>query len=80
LLTVEGEWHFAPEEAHSPQQTVLSVLGTDSAPIFHKVHGWVKKWMPYEELFVPNAIHALQEMDPTAVAEGLARFFERHLF
>jgi pimeloyl-ACP methyl ester carboxylesterase len=75
------EWRFTFEDAQSVKQPVLSVLGTDSAPVFREVHELVKKWMPCaEELLVPNATHGLQEMNPAAVAEGLARFFERHPF
>jgi len=39
----------------------------------------LKQWTPYaEELLVPHATHALQLMNPRAVADGLARFFARH--
>ena len=31
-----------------------------------------------EELVVPQATHALQYMNPSAVAEGLVRFLARH--
>jgi hypothetical protein len=35
--------------------------------------------MPHaEELRVPQANHALQQMNPRAVADGLARFLDRH--
>jgi len=75
------EWHFAPEDAHSITQPVLSVRGSDSAPIFHEVHELIKKSMPHaDELIVPNATHALEYMNPNGVAEGLARFLERHPF
>lgn len=75
------EWRFAPEDAHSIKQPSLSVLGSDSAPIFYEVHQFLKKWMPHaDELIVPNATHALQYMNPNGVAEDLARFLERHPF
>jgi len=40
---------------------------------------WVTQWLPQaEELVVPQATHALQQMHPRAVAEGLARFLARY--
>jgi pimeloyl-ACP methyl ester carboxylesterase len=73
------DWRLTPEDAHSIKQPVLSVLGSDSAPLFHEMHELVKNWLPQaEELIVPNTTHGLQEMNPTPVAEGLARFLERH--
>lgn len=75
------EWRFEPEDARSIKQPSLSVLGSDSAPIFHEVHQFLKKWMPQaDELTVPNATHGLQYMNPNGVAEDLARFLERHPF
>jgi hypothetical protein len=58
---------------------VLSVLGEQSRPIFGEIHSLLKRWMPrVEELVVPRADHALQYMNPAAVADGLAAFFGRH--
>jgi pimeloyl-ACP methyl ester carboxylesterase len=75
------EWCFAPKDAESIKQPMLSVLGADSAPIFHEVHQFIKKWMPHShELIVPNTTHALQYMNPRGIAEDLARFLERHPF
>src|SRR4051812_1767795 len=75
------EWRFTPEDAHSIKQPMLSVLGADSAPIFHEVHQFLKNWMQRtDELRLPNTTHALQYMNPAGVAEGLARFLARHPF
>jgi pimeloyl-ACP methyl ester carboxylesterase len=73
------QWRFTAEEATRIRQPVLAVVGTETAPIFRESHELVKQWMPQaEELVVPQATHALQYMNPSAVAEGLARFLARH--
>jgi pimeloyl-ACP methyl ester carboxylesterase len=73
------QWHFTAEEATRIRQPVLAVVGTESAPIFHESHELLKHWFPQaEELVVPQATHALQFMNPGAVADGLARFFARY--
>jgi pimeloyl-ACP methyl ester carboxylesterase len=73
------EWRVTAEEVARIHQPVLSVIGTESAPMFHESHALLKQWMPQaEELVVPQATHALQYMNPSAVAEGLGRFLARH--
>jgi len=73
------QWHFTAEEATRIRQPVLAVIGTESAPIFHEGHERLKHWFPQaEELVVPQATHALQFMNPGAVADGLDRFFASH--
>jgi pimeloyl-ACP methyl ester carboxylesterase len=72
-------WRFTAEDAARLRQPVLSVVGTETAPIFRESHQLVKQWIPQaEELVVPQATHGLQIMNPHAVADGLARFFARH--
>jgi pimeloyl-ACP methyl ester carboxylesterase len=73
------QWRLTAEEARRIHQPVLSVVGTETAPMFHESHALIKHWMPQaEELVVPQATHALQYMNPSAVAEGLAHFLARH--
>ena len=72
-------WSFTAEDAARIRQPVLSVIGDESGPIFHETHSLLKQWIPsLEELAVPHANHALQYMNPSAVAEGLADFFDGH--
>jgi pimeloyl-ACP methyl ester carboxylesterase len=61
------QWRVTAEDAARIQQPVLSVVGTENVPIPQA-----------EELVVPQAIHALQYMNPRAVADGLARFLASH--
>jgi pimeloyl-ACP methyl ester carboxylesterase len=73
------EWTFSQELAGRISQSVLSVLGTESAPIFVEVHALVQQWLPQAEVFVlPGATHGLQLMNPQGMAEGLAGFYARH--
>jgi len=73
------QWRFTVEDAARIRQPVLSVVGTETAPIFRESHDLVKQWLPQaEELVVPQATHALQQMNPSAVADGLGRFLARH--
>jgi pimeloyl-ACP methyl ester carboxylesterase len=72
-------WSFTAEDATRIQRPVLSIIGGESGPIFDEIHSLVKQWIPHlEELVVPRANHALQYMNPGAVADGLAGFFDGH--
>jgi pimeloyl-ACP methyl ester carboxylesterase len=72
-------WTFTEEDAARIRQPVLSVIGDESGPIFDETHSLLKRWIPHlEELAVPHANHALQYMNPSAVADGLAGFFDGH--
>lgn len=73
------EWRFTADDAQRIQQPILSVVGSDTAPIFRESHDLLKQWLPQtEEVVIPQATHGLQEMNPSAVADGLARFFAKH--
>jgi pimeloyl-ACP methyl ester carboxylesterase len=72
-------WCFTQADAQRIRQPVISVLGSDTAPIFRETHKLLMQWLPHtEELVIPQATHGLQTMNPRAVAEGLARFFAKH--
>jgi pimeloyl-ACP methyl ester carboxylesterase len=74
-------WSFTAEDAARIRQPVLSVIGEESGPMFDEGHKLIQQWIPHaEELRVPQANHALQFMNPRAVAEGLADFLDhQHL-
>lgn len=70
------EWSVTKDTAGRIKGPVLTVIGTESAPVFREVNVLLKEWFPEaQELVVPNATHALQMMNPSAVAQGLARFY-----
>lgn len=69
-------WKFTAREAAKIRVPVLSIVGVDSAPIYHERHQMVLRFFPQAEaLTIPRAAHGLQMMNPGAVAEGLASFF-----
>jgi pimeloyl-ACP methyl ester carboxylesterase len=73
------QWAFTAEDAARIEQPVLAVIGEGSEPIFSEIHVLLRKWIPHaEELVVREATHALEFMNPQGVADGLARFLDRH--
>ncbi len=73
------QWSFTAQDAARIRQPVLSVFGEESIPLCHEVHSLVKQWIPHsEELAVPDANHGLPYVNPRGVADGLARFLDRH--
>jgi pimeloyl-ACP methyl ester carboxylesterase len=72
-------WPFTAADTTRLRQPVLSAIGEESEPIFHEIHSLLKQRIRgLEELAVPQTTHALQVVNPGAVAGGLAGFFERH--
>jgi pimeloyl-ACP methyl ester carboxylesterase len=78
------QWNlnFTKADAGRIEQPVLSVVGSESHTLWRgrtEVHELVQAWWPRSEAFVlQGAAHALQVMNPTGMAEGLAGFFARH--
>jgi pimeloyl-ACP methyl ester carboxylesterase len=72
-------WRFTSADAQRIRHPMVSVLGSDTAPIFRETHELLTRWLPQtEKLVIPQATHGLQTMNPRAVADGLARFFAKH--
>jgi pimeloyl-ACP methyl ester carboxylesterase len=73
------EWRFTAEDAQRILQPVLSVVGSETAPVFSETHELLGQWLPQTEaLVIPQVTHGLQMMNPSAVADGLAHFFAKH--
>lgn len=73
------EWAFNEELAQRITQPVLSVLGTESAPLFVEGRQLLIQWLPQTETFsLPGATHMLQMQNPQGMTEALTRFFARH--
>lgn len=69
------QWRFTAEDAKRIRQPVVSVVGAESPPMFWENHALIRKWMPQaEELTIPRANHGFPHTNPSALAEGLARF------
>ncbi len=72
-------WSIRREVLRRIDVPILSVLGSDSQPMFGKTCGVVRQWFPKSEmLVVQNATHWLQLTNPTGLAEGLVNFFRKH--
>jgi pimeloyl-ACP methyl ester carboxylesterase len=73
------DWSLTQDRAGSISRPVLTVLGTDSAPVFVEIHELAQRWLPQAEPFVlPGATHALQMQNPRGLAEAMTVFFARH--
>jgi pimeloyl-ACP methyl ester carboxylesterase len=74
-----GAWEFGAEQAATVTQPVLSVLGSDTDPLWVDVAGLLRSWFPQvEELTVHGVGHLLHMQSPPAVARGIAAFLRRN--
>ena len=72
-----GEWRFTRDEAGSIHQPILTVVGGESAPVFHEIHELVRSWFPHAKpVTIPRTNHMLQTVEPRALAEVLASFWK----
>jgi pimeloyl-ACP methyl ester carboxylesterase len=73
------EWEFGPEQAAAIGGPVLSVLGSETQPLWVEVADFLRSWLPQvEELTVEGVGHLLHIQRPEPVARGLAEFLERN--
>jgi pimeloyl-ACP methyl ester carboxylesterase len=78
-LPALGAWTFGAAEAAGISQPVLSVLGTETEPLWVEIAMLLRSWLPQvEDCTIQGAGHLLQIQRPEAVAQGLADFFNRH--
>lgn len=74
-----GAWTFGAAEAKAISQPVLSVLGTETEPLWVEIAVLLRSWFPQvEDCVVEGAGHLLQLQRPETVARGLAAFMDRH--
>ncbi len=73
------EWEFGREQAAAIERPVLSVLGSETAPLWVEVAAFLRAALPQvEELTVDDAGHLLHVQRPGPVARGMAKFLRRH--
>lgn len=73
------EWAFGPEQAAAIGRPVLSVLGSQTKPLWVEVADFLRASLPHvEELTVDGVGHLLQIQRPAPVARGMAEFLERN--
>ena len=78
-LPALGAWTFGAAEARGISQPVLSVLGSETEPLWVEIATVLRSWLPQvEDCAIEGAGHLLQIQRPEAVAQGLADFFGRH--
>ena len=74
-LPAGAQWSFGPERAAAISCPVLSVLGTDSGPLFAEGRDLLHEWFPKcEDTDIAGATHLLQMEAPAAVASASATF------
>lgn len=81
-------WGFRPSQADDaiiskkPDMPVLAVMGADSESVvagFQETQAFLLDWLPQaERCGIPYATHGLQMMNPSAVAESIMHFLQKH--
>jgi pimeloyl-ACP methyl ester carboxylesterase len=73
------EWEFGPRQAAAIRRPVLSVLGSETEPLWVEVAAFLRSSLPHvEELTVEGVGHLLHIQRPEPVARGMAEFLERY--
>jgi pimeloyl-ACP methyl ester carboxylesterase len=73
------EWEFGRNQAAAIGRPVLSVLGSETMPLWVEVADFLRSSLPQaEELTVEGVGHLLHIQRPEPVALGMAEFLERH--
>ena len=76
-LPTGTQWSFGPERAAAISCRVLSILGTESGPIFAEGRKLLHAWFPRcEDADIIGASHLLQMEAPGAVAQAIARLLQ----
>ena len=78
-LPALGAWTFTADQAATISQPVLSVLGSDTEPLWVEVADVLRSWISHiEDCTIEGAGHLLQMQRPTQVANCIAVFLNRH--
>ncbi len=73
------EWEFGPEQAAAISRPVLSVLGSQTQPLWLEVADFLRSSLPQvEELTIEGVGHLLHIQRPEPVARGMAKFLQRN--
>ena len=73
------EWGFGPEQAAAINQPVLSVLGSQTQPLWVEVAALPRASLPHvEDCIIDDVGHLLHIQRPEPVAQGIAEFLERN--
>lgn len=78
-LPALAAWRFGPAEAAAVTQPALSVVGTETEPLFAESHELLRAWIPQlEDCVIPGVAHLLHLQWPEPVARGVSAFLARH--
>jgi pimeloyl-ACP methyl ester carboxylesterase len=73
------EWTFGREQAAAIRRPVLSVVGTETQPVWVEVAEFLRSALPQvEELTIDGVGHLLHIQRPEPVGRGMAEFLERN--
>jgi pimeloyl-ACP methyl ester carboxylesterase len=74
-----SQWEFDPEQAAAIDKPVLSVLGSETEPLWVEIAAFLRSSLPQvEELTVHGVGHLLHIQHSEPVARGIAEFLERN--
>ncbi|MGY1780651.1 alpha/beta fold hydrolase [Geodermatophilus sp. SYSU D01036] len=74
-----GPWAFGAEEASAIRQPLLSVYGSNTAPLWMEVAEFLRTAVPHaEEAVIDGVGHLLHIERPEPVARAIARFLAAH--
>ena len=78
-LPAMAAWAFGPERAAGIRCPVLSVLGSDTLPLFTEVAALLRSSLPnVEECTIDGVGHLLHIQRPGPVADGISEFLRNH--
>ncbi|HLM06383.1 MAG TPA: alpha/beta hydrolase [Blastococcus sp.] len=74
------QWAFRPEQAADIRCPVMSVLGTDTLPLFVEVAAFLRSSIAQvEDCDIDGVGHLLHIQRPQPVADAMAAFLQRHV-
>jgi pimeloyl-ACP methyl ester carboxylesterase len=72
-------WKFGPQQAAAIGRPVLSILGSETEPLWVEVAEFLRSYLPQVEEFKVDGVgHLLHIQRPEPVARGMAEFLERN--
>ena len=78
-LPALAEWAFGPEQAAAIHCPVLSVLGTETQPLWVDVADFLRRSLPHvEDCTIDGVGHLLHVQRPEPVARAMATFLDSH--
>jgi pimeloyl-ACP methyl ester carboxylesterase len=78
-LPALSDWTFGAEQAARLDRPVLSVVGSDTQPVWVEVAEFLRSALPkVDECTIDGAGHLLQIQRPEPVARGMAEFLDRY--